>query len=541
MGRRCCCNPACKICNCSLGNSVPEEAKVYDFTHSKFTLSGFEDWSYDYTYNNSFGTYSDLPGLNYVGYDPRDVYYNYNRIRYHNIFHGNGSVRYKVSLTGLSLLNGEHDFNKSDNCRFVPNEYSSYLGEVIAESFVEINVSGNIYTFFVVPPYYGQENFLPGLYCSSTDFGCPFYRPRFYSAIIPPDWSGTLGTRIKFDVYAYKNDYFPIGGTNCVQILPEIYFKFIIKETEPIVSGVFTDYGKLLLSQSVEGDCSNYNAFGCPTNTCEWTTGRGSWSTCKDPFDNVLFGYDVIQRTFQYDSCWWRCVRYENHTNFLPIDMSFRDSLGRTRPDMFFTLNTGMCGNLFYTLNTTMINPDGAYICENWNGANQTISDDYSMGVDFSDLSADPSLPDNTAKIYPPCEQMCGASGTGIGYSQNYFFLQNIFDYLFHYNTVFPYDPPGIVNNPVSNPNYKVQVPKLFWANWGTFTLMTYNGYPASDHTNPPFGLYECSLTKPDIPNISWSRVSDLVHSAQLAQTSSEDPYFVLPPPLQIEVSALYD
>lgn len=538
MGKRCCCNPACKICNCSLGNSVPEEAKVYDFTHSKFTLSGFEDWSYDYTYNNSFGTYSDFAGLNYIGYDPTDVYYNYNRIRYHNIFHGNGSVRYKVSFTGLSLLNGEHSFNKSDNCRFVPNEYSSYLGEVVAESFVEINVTGNIYTFFVVPPYYGQENFFTGLYCSSTDFGCPFYRPRFYSAIIPPEWSGTLGTRIKFDVYAYRNDYFPIGGNNCVQNVPEIYFKFIIKNTEPITTGIFTNYGKLPLSSSAEPDCSNYNSFGCPTNTCEWSTGRFNWSTCKNPFENILFGYGVVHRTFQYDSCWWRCIRYENHTNFSPI-RTFGD-LGQTKPDMFFVLNDS-CGNLFYTLNTTIIKSDGASICENWNGANQTISDDYPMVVDFSDLSADPSLTDNTDKIYPPCEQRCGASGTGIGYSQNYFFLQNIFNYLFSYNTVFPYDPPGIVNNPVSNPNYKVKVPKLFWAEWGSFTLATYNGYTLPDPTIPPSGLYQCSFTKPDIPTIPWSLVSNSIHSAKLIKTSSEDPYFVLPPPLQIEVSVSYD
>ena len=532
MGRRCCCNPSCKICNCS-DTLIPEETKVYDFTHGKFTLSGFSDWVYDQSYSGSFSN------NDFVGYPTSS--WDANLVNYDILLNGTGYIRYKIAITGLSILNGEHNFYKGGDCRFSPDVSYSYLGEIVAESFFETSISGSIYTFFILPTQYKDRL---GNDCNSGGaFGCPFYRPRFHSASIPPEWSGTIGTRIKLDVYVYRNnDYMPATSGNCVDHNFPIYFAFVPKETEPIATGVYVNYGKQLLSQSSDGDCTLRDGFThCPVSACEWYTLRNNWSTCLSPFSgNIITSCDVAHKTFQDGVCWKRCIRYENHTNFLP------SSNGGNLPSGILLLDTNIC-NTFFSLLTINSEHFLDHICRNWNGASNTITKNSDLYTniafgDFTESTSSDFITDMT-KIYDPCGSDCSIIGTGIGFSDDNF-LKSIFNYIFYYNSSATYSAPGTINSLTTGIyNRKIPVPKIVNSYWGTgFTLNTYNGYipPWDTPTIPPSTLYQCSYTKPNIPDLSWSLVSNTVSTAEVSGILY-DPYFILPEPLRISVVSEYD
>lgn len=532
MGKRCCCNSTCKIC--SECESAPTEAKSFNFTRSTVTFSGFQDWIYDQTYHGEFATKYDPAFFDkHAGYRPGDTTYDLNWFSYETLSMGNASVRYKLSITNLEILNGSYTFTKdSKTCRFTPDgEYRLLLGQVTAESFFEFNIAGNLYSFFPVPP--PLRSVTTGIICNSFPFDCLSYRGRFHTSPIS-GWDGKIGTKIIFDVYAISSEY--STGNDCGSHSSPVVFEFRIKETEPIATGIYSNYGKKKLGEVTDAPCVTVGLDGCPVSNCSWSN-YNTWSSCLTPFDNtILYDYDVRYSYFRYtdvrypnQSCWRQCGKYLNHTNFTPF-FSFWPKNYLFLIDDF----EGLCDKYhsIKSLNIIINN-----FCNFWNGANQTVSKQQNVldNIYFSASTSEATL--DNSKIYSPCSD-CGA-GTGIGYSLRFNFLTSIFYYIFRYSG--DYQPPGIDNGGTSVNNMTVPIPSILRSEWGSsFTLNTTNGYISPFDTPPPTDIYNCGLTKSDVPNDDWTLVSNSISSAWITGTQFL-PRFILTEPLQPIIGIVYE
>lgn len=519
--RRCCCNRAsCKICDCLGFNDV---LRNYDFQNATFTIKNFKDWSYSNTFYSEFGTKYDSGLVNtHAGYLPRDLSYNRFWFSTYPITKGNGSVKLDLSITGMGNANGEYTFSKGENCLFYPNQPITYLGEVEFRSVLEFNLTGDIYKFFPVPTAI-SNGVAP---CNSFFFGCFDYREFLHTVAIPSSWAGSIGSVVKMDMYyiPYSSYFYNCGVNSNVPFS----IGFVLKETQPITTGIFADFGYDLQGGSSDSVCTLYDTSGCPTTTCERYINKNIWSSCKDPFFNFVFGADTVERIFQYNdtnysnqNCWRRCVRYENHKNFSPFN-----------PEEFYLFTPDFSGCpteqalLSYCNLSANMSP-----CENWNAANNTLSDDVVLellydgfgDVDYNNLDVATNNTDYN-KVFDPCSSCTPGIGTGNGNTKEY--LGELFLKVFSNSSIV----------------YNVPQPNFAAARWGSgFVLNTYNGFSPPSSVVTPDSLYECSKTDPNIPNMSWSPMSTLISSAWITGNISIFNQFMIPPSDAVRVEVYYD
>lgn len=519
--RRCCCNQAsCKICNCDEFDAF---LRNYDFQNAKFTIKNFKDWSYSNTFYSEFGTKYDPALINtYTGYRPGDLTYNRSWFSTSPITMGTGSVKLDLSITGMGNANGEYTFTKSEDCLFYPNQPTTYLGEVEFRSILEFNLTGDIYKFFPVPTK------ISGRFgdCNTFPFGCLDYREFLHTVAIPSSWAGSIGSVIKMDMYyiPYSSYFYNCDGISRVPFS----IGFVLKETQPITTGIFADFGYELQESSSNSDCTLYDTGGCPTTTCERYINKKIWSSCKDPFWNFGSAADMVERIFQYNdtnysnqNCWRRCIRYENHKNFSPFN-----------PEEFylFTPDFVGCPNAQALLSYCNLSANMSP-CENWNAANNTLSDDVVPELlyedfgngDYNNLNGAVNNTDYN-KVFDPCSSCTPGTGTGAGSKQDY--LGELFLKVFSNNSIV----------------YSVPQPNFAAARWGSgFVLNTYNGFSPPSPVVTPESLYECSKTDPDIPNLSWSPMSTLISSAWITGNLSLPNQFIIPPSDAVRLEVYYD
>lgn len=535
MGKRCCCGGNCKICyEC---DNSPIEAQSFDFTKSTVTFSGFQDWLYDQTYSGEFALpYNSSVTDTWGGYKPGDTIYNKNWFSFATLPIGNASVRYNLSLINMSILNSSYTFTKGNKtCQFFPDQERTFLGQIVAESFFEFTINGNLYSFLPFPRQI--KSITTGVECNAFPFNCILYNDRFFISPIS-GWDGKIGTRIILDVYAVPSPYYPKKST-CGDHDSPVIFQFYIRETEPIATGIYSNYGKLKIQEVAEPTCFTAGFDGCPTTNCSWSD-YNVWSSCLAPFNNsVIHDYDVQHTYFQYQDtrypnqhCWRLCNKYLNHTNFSPFfDFDLKNYLFLI--DEFE--NECKKYHVFQSPNIQFWD-----FCQYWNGANNTISQTQELlgSISFASPTSETSV--DNSKIHDPCD-IC-QSGSGIGYSLNFNWLKLILIYIFNRSSN-PYQPAGIDNGGTIIENLTASVPTILRSNWGSgFVLNTTNGYvpPLDNPFIPPLDIYQCGFSKNDVPNTNWTLVSNLISSAWINGTITS-PRFILTEPLQLSTSITYE